>query len=1226
MNKNLLWKALLIVVLVIFAALWVYPPKDKLRLGLDLAGGTSLIYDIDVSDLDPKDAKGIAQRMIPILLRRIDPTNVANIVMRPLGDKRIEIQLPLASVETQKKRVAYENALRKLDESNVNLLTVKRALFADPAKRDVIFADFAGDSEIRKAILGELAESHQEYKAKQDKRNALSAEMEMAKTKLDSAGLSGDDVEAMALQWIELDVSSRKKTIEKYVKDKKPEGLLEGLVDLLANNVGTVNEYVDAYEGWSAVANELADPETGAAVRFAEAEKKLMELNLSMGQVEDILKLPAKSSQRREYLASMRERFPQREAQIDEAVKAYTDYKSVGGRLDDPQDLKRMLKGAGVLEFRIMPTPGDGIITASQIEGYKEALQRVGPKQASDRKYIWAEVEKPDEWNYSATVTGVFGEKLYVLASNQTNEAILPGTGDKQWKLKRAYPTSDSMGRQAIGFNNDEIAARLFHNVTKNNIERQLGILLDGIAISTANIQTAIRSSGQITGSFSPEKVEELVNKLNAGSFPARLSAVPVSEKSIGSLIGADNCRKGIQAGKYGLVIVAVFMLFYYIKCGAIADIALFMNMLFVLGMMAMFGATFTLPGIAGLILTIGMSVDANVLIFERIREEQDRGSSLRMAIQNGYQRAFRTIFDANVTTFITALILYMVASEEIKGFAIVLMLGIASSMFTSLFVTRVVFNFLLEKRIIRDHLVMLRLIHKPDINWMGMSKIFFAVSAVLITVGMLVFFGRDDLENNKYDIEFTGGTSVQINLKVGTSYSRADVEREIHQAGLDIDNPALAAARVYSIGDDNLQYEISTIATNKTSAMVSFAHPGQTVETVTAAVEEAAKKSDEMFYNLLVTAKTGTDFEVSTGQVNKSLVREVLGAAFGEGVEVSEPVVNEVVSKAVRETFAGLLAVNENLGVKIGPAEKVDEATVELAEFLGGVRIACTLEKEVTWAKLDERFKAIRFKPDARDLKWDSRYKILNDDLVEFAAGDTVKSFVYATVLPEAGFRQLSESEWERFITNETTKIEKAASLETTLARVTQIDPSIGKQAKTQGLIAIVMSLVAIVGYIWIRFGTARYGFAAIIALVHDVCITLGAVTACTYIAGTPLGKALLIGDFKINLQMIAALLTIIGYSLNDTIVVFDRIRENRGKLGNLNPQIISNSINQTLSRTLLTSLTTFVVVLVMYIWGGAGLRGFTFAMLVGIVVGTYSSIAIAAPILLLGKKEKKK
>ncbi|MHC5172716.1 MAG: protein translocase subunit SecF, partial [Planctomycetota bacterium] len=168
--------------------------------------------------------------------------------------------------------------------------------------------------------------------------------------------------------------------------------------------------------------------------------------------------------------------------------------------------------------------------------------------------------------------------------------------------------------------------------------------------------------------------------------------------------------------------------------------------------------------------------------------------------------------------------------------------------------------------------------------------------------------------------------------------------------------------------------------------------------------------------------------------------------------------------------------------------------------------------------------------------------------------------------------------------------------------------------QAKDKALVAIVLSLIAIVAYIWIRFGTARYG------------ITLGIVTACTYIAGTPLGNALGIQDFKINLEMVAAFLTIIGYSLNDTIVVFDRIRENRGKLSILTSEMVSASINQTLSRTLLTSFTTFLVVLVMYIWGGAGLRGFTFAMLVGIVVGTYSSIAIAAPILLLGQSKSSK
>ena len=254
------------------------------------------------------------------------------------------------------------------------------------------------------------------------------------------------------------------------------------------------------------------------------------------------------------------------------------------------------------------------------------------------------------------------------------------------------------------------------------------------------------------------------------------------------------------------------------------------------------------------------------------------------------------------------------------------------------------------------------------------------------------------------------------------------------------------------------------------------------------------------------------------------------------------------------------------------------------------------------------------------------SNNTVLSEDLAKLEPEDRIKSFVYVSVHPEAGYRDLDSSEWTGFVDNEKEKVTRAASMQTSLARVTQIDPSIGELAKKQAVAAIILSLIAIVAYIWMRFGTARYGFAAIAALVHDVCITLGAVTVCTYIAGTPLGRLLGVQDFKINLQMIAAFLTIIGYSLNDTIVVFDRIRENRGKLATLNPQIISNSINQTLSRTLLTSLTTFLVVLVMYIWGGAGLKGFTFAMLVGIIIGTYSSVAIAAPILLLGSKKTSK
>jgi SecD/SecF fusion protein len=233
--------------------------------------------------------------------------------------------------------------------------------------------------------------------------------------------------------------------------------------------------------------------------------------------------------------------------------------------------------------------------------------------------------------------------------------------------------------------------------------------------------------------------------------------------------------------------------------------------------------------------------------------------------------------------------------------------------------------------------------------------------------------------------------------------------------------------------------------------------------------------------------------------------------------------------------------------------------------------------------------------------------------------------TFVYLSADAEAAFREFSTDEWNQFVGNEKRRVTAATQLESSLPRVTQIDPSVGAEAKTRALIAIFLSLFAIIAYVWIRFGDVRYGMAAIAALVHDVCITLGAVTACTYIASTGLGEMLLIGDFKINLAMIAAFLTLIGYSLNDTIVIFDRIRENRKK-AQVNPRIITDSINQTISRTMLTSFTTFIVVLIMYIFGGQALRGFTFAIGFGVLVGTYSSIAIAAPMLLIGVKSVQK
>jgi SecD/SecF fusion protein len=365
---------------------------------------------------------------------------------------------------------------------------------------------------------------------------------------------------------------------------------------------------------------------------------------------------------------------------------------------------------------------------------------------------------------------------------------------------------------------------------------------------------------------------------------------------------------------------------------------------------------------------------------------------------------------------------------------------------------------------------------------------------------------------------------------------------------------------------------------------------------------------------------------------MNQSLVKDVLAMAFPDA-EISEPQVDEIVNNAILTAFEDQLEIQQNLRPKIVSEQTITEELIdtypELIDFLGGVKIECEIQRSVTAGEIIQRFKDLLFKPDMQNIER-YPYQILDSNLNALAdPNQSVKSFVYVSADPEASFRELSEEERTRFVENERAKVLAATRLETSLPRVKQFNPSVGTEQKQRALIAIILSLFAIVTYIWIRFGNVRYGIAAIVALVHDVCITLGAVTVCTYIAGTSIGEILLIDDFKINLAMIAAFLTLIGYSLNDTIVVFDRIRENRGKARMLSPQTITDSINQTMSRTIMTSFTTFIVVLIMYIFGGAGLRGFTFAIGFGIIIGTYSSIAIAAPLLLLGsniKKEKGK
>ncbi|MHC4074569.1 MAG: protein translocase subunit SecD, partial [Planctomycetota bacterium] len=629
MSKNLTSKVILIVVLVAAAAWTLFPPNKTLKPGIDLAGGTSLIYEIDTQGLTVVEKKDLAQRMINVVRRRIDPANIQNLVWRPQGSTRFEIQMPLASAEARLKRSNYDQAETALLDKNLSPAKILRSLETPAEERVEAFNSFAQSDPNRLQILENLATVHDEHAALKNSRDELYGKIKTAEDKISSAGLDLDKINNSKNDWVKLSEEELAESLKKITNVSDSLELLTG--------------YVKTYAEWSTVADQLIVKKT----EYRDARGAIDQLNLTKGQLDVCLGKPLKSKERRDQIAKLKTDFPDRKKEINDVVAAYDEYRPFRGRLDE-----------------ILPTQDHPEVDMDLMASYVSRLTEKGPKYASDTRYVWCEIEKIEEWSAQDSIVAPFGDKSYVLASNGTDETMLHSPGTRSWKLEKANPTTDRMGRRAIGFQLDDRGGMAFANITAKNVNRPLCILLDGIAISAPNISERIPGRGEITGTFTQTAVDDMVNKLNAGSLPARLVEQPISVNTIGPSIGADNRDQGIQAGLIGLIAVMACMLIYYILAGSIADVALLMNILFVLAIMAGVRATFTLPGIAGIILTIGMSVDANVLIFERIREEQQKGSSLRIAITNGYQKAFRTILDANITTFITAAILYWRASE----------------------------------------------------------------------------------------------------------------------------------------------------------------------------------------------------------------------------------------------------------------------------------------------------------------------------------------------------------------------------------------------------------------------------------------------------------------------------------------------------------------------------------------------------------------------------------
>ncbi|WP_417389929.1 protein translocase subunit SecD [Gimesia sp.] len=814
-----------------------------------------------------------------------------------------------------------------------------------------------------------------------------------------------------------------------------------------------------------------------------------------------------------------------------------------GADSEDVQRIKSLITRLGSLEFAIVANRRD----REHADAVARALENPEKKDIRDKEgrviASWREVKGEDNYEGVDQIVarpftredGTQGEEVLILIEPNEDRRV---TGKY---LVRASQTTDQNGAPAVRFVFNAKGGSLFGQLTSKNrpskdgFKRHLAVLLDGKVQSAPSINDTISTEGIITGRFNQKEVNELLNVLNAGALEVPLKPEPVSEFSISPLLGSDVQEKGKQAILIAAFAVIVFMLVYYRFAGLVANICLTLNLLLVLGCMSFIDATFTLPGLAGLVLTIGMAVDANVLIFERIREEKARGSSLRMAINNGFSRAFTTIVDANLTTLIVAIVLYIIGTDQVRGFAVTLFIGIVMSMFTALYVGRLIFDIFERKRWITD-LKMMSIVGTTNVDFIGKKMIAAIFSGALILIGLIVVVTRGQ-EN--LDIDFTGGTMVTFEF---------EDQQEIDDVRGLLQGPFGSSLTIE-------QLELSN-------------DPG----------------SEGRFFRLRTTlndADAGENKEKAT-----DTIRGKLNEAFGDPEHKLRKVTMEY-----------------------GDVKKLTGSE----ESPGGTEVSLTFSGEVKTSTIDNYLKeaiADIENADGSD-KYDRIPEFQLQGIADSNSEETDKRFKKMTM--QAG-PDLLEADLKTALAAMQTEMATTAILD----EVNSFDSSVASEMQESALLAMLISLIAIVAYIWFRFQRITFGLAAVAALVHDVLVVLGMVALGAYLSNTALGPILGLNDFKINLPMIAAFLTIVGYSLNDTIVVFDRIREVRGKNPALTTNMVNDSLNQTLSRTLLTSITTLIVVLILYAIGGEGIHGFAYCLVIGVIVGTYSSIFVASPVLI--------
>lgn len=676
-----------------------------------------------------------------------------------------------------------------------------------------------------------------------------------------------------------------------------------------------------------------------------------------------------------------------------------------------------------------------------------------------------------------------------------------------------ALPTQDARGNPAVGVNIKLDRASAFGDWTEPNAKKLMGIILDGrVGQSPAEIEGRLEdyfviSSGQ-PGGFSSNEINAYLTLIKSGSL--QMKPTLLFENSVGPSLGEASISAGLSASVAGFIAVLLFMLLYYRLNGAIAGACLVLNMVLLGGFLMFLGATLTLPGIAGLVLTLGMAVDANILVFERMREESDRAKSVGQAVKLGFEKAFSTIVDANVTSFVTAFILYKVGTGPVRGFAVILMLGIFTSVFSVLVIQRVIYDWLVDRGL--ENIAMGRLIKKQtSIGFMAKARTALKLSAVVVVISLFGFFAAD---RDKYGLDFLGGYKAQVRL------SEPATQAEVSEA--------------LSAHFDRVQ--------------------------VVSVVDEEAEPGSSTGFVIKIKATPEVYEQKLEGDAMVAIYAPPVRAALGDRLlpdGVSEAVINENPATDTTRLEATLNFAGPVTPEQVEGALSLANATVT-ANGPQSVRVA----GDIPGVGLDPE---------------DVKQVNLRTPLAAAAKGQNP--------LPKLS---------EPFVES------------------TTIGARVGTELRDSAIRAILLSFIAIVLYIRVRFREYRYGWAAIIALFHDVSITLG-VVALVHFTG--------VIDVEIDLAMIAAFLTIIGYSLNDTIVLFDRVRENLPRLTDKTyEEVLDISINQTLSRTLLTSLTTLTALVIIFAFNYGRqnvLEGFSFAMILGVLVGTYSSIFVAAPVL---------